>query len=80
MPRPKDAHTLLVPVAVAAVAIVCCAALPVLVGALAGVTLAAALGLGSGLIALIAALCAAVIFLRARRRRSCPPPIKGGPP
>jgi hypothetical protein len=80
MPRPKDAHALLVPVAVAAVAIVCCAAVPVLVGALAGVTLAAFLGLGVGLIALIAALCAGVIFLRARRRRSCSSPIKGGAP
>jgi hypothetical protein len=73
MPGSRDAHTLLVPVAVAAIAIVCRAALPVLVAALAGLTFATVLGVGGGLIALIAALSAAVIFLRARRRRSCPP-------
>ena len=73
MPRPRDAETLLVPVAVAAVAIVCCVGLPVLAGVLAGLTLAAVLGVGGGLIALIAAISASVILLRARRRRSCPP-------
>ena len=73
MPRPRDAGTLLVPVAVAVVAIVCCAGLPVLAGVLAGLTLAAVLGVGGGLIALIAALSACVILLRARRLRSCPP-------
>jgi hypothetical protein len=73
MPRPKDAGTLLLPVAVAAVAIVCCAALPLLAGAFAGVALATALGVGGGMLALIAAVVASAIFVRARRRRSGPP-------
>jgi hypothetical protein len=72
MPRPKDADTLLVPVAVAAVAIVCCAALPVLAGALAGLALATLLGLGAGLIALIGAATTTAMVLRARRRRCRP--------
>jgi hypothetical protein len=73
MPGRKDAGTLLAPVAIAAIAIVCCAAPPVLAGALAGLTLAAVLGVGGGLIALIAVLSATVMYLRARRRRSCLP-------
>jgi hypothetical protein len=72
MPGPKDAHAPLVAVAVAAVAIVCCAALPALAGAFAGLALATVLGVGGGVIALIAAVSATVV-LRARRRRSCPP-------
>jgi hypothetical protein len=76
MPRPKGAGTLLVPAAVAAVAIVCCAALPVLAGAFAGLALATILGVGGGVLALIAALVAIPIVVRARRGRSCPPPEK----
>jgi hypothetical protein len=73
MPRQKHVGTLLVPVAVAAVAVVCCAALPVLAGAFAGLALVTALGVGGGLLALIAVLATTVIVLRTRRRRSCPP-------
>jgi hypothetical protein len=73
MPRAKDAGPLLVPAAVAAVAVVCCAALPPLAGALTGLALATALGVGGGLLALIAAFAAIAIVVRARRRRSCPP-------
>lgn len=73
MRRAKDAGTLLAPVAVAALAIVCCAGLPVLAGVFAGLTLAVILGVGGGLIALIAVLAGTVFILRARRRRSCPP-------
>jgi hypothetical protein len=73
MRRAKDTGTLLAPVAVAAFAIVCCASLPVLAGVFAGLTLAAILGVGGGLIALIAVLTGIVLVLRARRRRSCPP-------
>jgi hypothetical protein len=73
MRRAKDAGTLLAPVAVAVLAIVCCAGLPVLAGVFAGLTLATILGFGGGLIALIAVLAGTVLVLRARRRRSCPP-------
>lgn len=73
MSRQKRAGTLLVPLAVASVAIVCCAALPLLAGAFAGLALATALGVGGGLLALIAALAASAIVVRARRRRSCSP-------
>jgi hypothetical protein len=73
MPRPKDASAVLVPAAVAALALVCCAALPVLAGGLAGVALGTVIGVGGGLVALIAALSATVMVLRARRRRSIAP-------
>lgn len=73
MRRAKDAGTLLAPVAIAALAIVCCAGLPVLAGVLAGVTLGVILGVGGGLVALIAVLAGTVLLLHARRRRSCPP-------
>jgi uncharacterized membrane protein YedE/YeeE len=73
MARAKDAGTLLAPVGIGVLAIVCCAGLPVLAGVFAGVTLATILGLGGGLIALIAVLSVMVLALRARRRRRCPP-------
>jgi hypothetical protein len=73
MRRAKDTGTLLAPVAVALVAIVCCAGLSVLTGVFAGLTLATILGVGGGLIALIAVLAGMVLVLRARRRRSRPP-------
>jgi hypothetical protein len=73
MRRTKDAGTLFAPIAVATLAIVCCAGLPVLAGVFAGLTLALILGVGGGLITLIAALAGATLILRARRRRSCPP-------
>ena len=72
-PRPKDAGTLLVPIAVAAMAIVCCAAFPLLVSALAGLALPSILGVSDSLLALIAALAAIAIMVRAATRRSCPP-------
>jgi hypothetical protein len=73
MRRAKDAGTLLAPVGIGVLAIVCCAGLPLLAGVFAGVTLATVLGLGGGLIALVAALAGMVLALRARRRRSWPP-------
>ncbi len=73
MRRAKDAGTLLAPVGVAVPAIVCCAGLPVLAGVFAGLTLATILGVGGGVIGLIAVLAGMVLALRARRRRSCPP-------
>jgi hypothetical protein len=73
MNRPRDTGALLAPVAVAFVAIVCCAVLPVLAGALGGLALATILGVGGGLIALIAAAGAIAVVLRLRRRRACRP-------
>jgi hypothetical protein len=73
MRRTKDTGTVLAPLAVGAVAIVCCAGLPAIAAAFAGLTLATILGVGGGLVALIAAVAGTVTILRARRRRSCPP-------
>lgn len=72
MRRAKDAG-ILAPVGIGILAVVCCAGLPVLAGVFAGLTLATILGLGGGLIALVAALAGMVLALRARRRRSCSP-------
>jgi hypothetical protein len=73
MPRAKNTGTVLAPLAVGAVAIVCCAGLPALAAVFAGLTLAVILGVGGALVALIAAVAGTVTILRARRRRSCPP-------
>jgi hypothetical protein len=73
MARAKGAGTLFAPIGIGVLAIVCCAGLPVLAGVLAGLTLATILGVGGGLLALIAVLAGMVLALRARRRRSCPP-------
>jgi hypothetical protein len=72
MRRAKDS-TVLAPLAVGAVAIVCCAGLPALATVFAGLTLATILGVGGGLAALIAAIAGTIAILRARRRRSCLP-------
>jgi hypothetical protein len=73
MRRAQDTGTLLAPVAVAAVAVVCCAGLPVLAGVFGALTLAAILGIGGVLIGLLAVVGVAVLILRGRRRRSCAP-------
>jgi hypothetical protein len=80
MARAKPANRLLAPIIVATVAIVCCAALPALAGAFAGLAVATILGVGGGLIALIAALSLTVMLVRARRRRSCPLSSQGPAP
>jgi hypothetical protein len=72
MRRAKDS-TVLAPLAVGAVAIVCCAGLPALATVFAGLTLATILGVGGGLAALIAVIAGTIAILRARRRRSCLP-------
>jgi hypothetical protein len=69
----RDTSTVLAPLAVGAVAIVCCAGLPALAAVFAGLTLATILGVGGGLVALIAAVAGTIAILRARRRRSYPP-------
>jgi hypothetical protein len=75
MRRAKDAGTLLAAVGVAVLAIACCAGLPVL-AAVAGLTIATILGVGGGLIGIIAVLSGMLLALRARRRRPCPPPTE----
>jgi len=64
MRRAKDTGTVIAPLAVGAVAIVCCAGLPAVAGVFAGVTLAATLGVGGGLVALITVVAATVLMLR----------------
>ena len=73
MRQAKDTSTVLAPLAVGAVAIVCCAGLPALAAVFAGLTLATILGVGGGLVALILAVAGTIAILRARRRRSCSP-------
>lgn len=51
---------------VAVMAVVCCAALPMLVGVIGGLAIGAALGIGAGVLALAA--LAVLVLLRARRR------------
>jgi hypothetical protein len=56
-------------VAVGAIAMVCCAALPAVVG---GLSLAALLGAGAGIVVIVGALSLAGLpLLNARRRRKC---------
>jgi hypothetical protein len=73
MRRARGAGTLLAPVGVAVLAIVCCAGLPLLAGVFAGLSLATALGVGGALIGLIAVLAGIALGLRARRGHSCSP-------
>lgn len=54
---------------VAAVAIVCCAAWPVLLTLLGGISVAAALGVGAGVLALIGGAAGVVVLVRRRRAR-----------
>jgi dolichol kinase len=68
----KDAGSLAGPIAVAVVAVVCCAALPAVAGVFTGLTLATIFGVGAGLIAVLAAVAGVALFLRARRRRYTP--------
>lgn len=56
---------------VAALAIVCCAGLPPVVGLLGGLTLGGVLGAGGGLLAAAAVVLLVFVVLRSRRRRSC---------
>lgn len=66
----RRAGTLLAPVAVGAVALACCAGLPALAATFAGLTLATILGVGGGVLVLLALISGAVLIPRARRRRS----------
>ena len=57
----------------AALAVVCCAGLPLLIAALGGLTLAAVLGIGAGAVVLGAIALLVAIPVRARRHRECNP-------
>jgi hypothetical protein len=58
-------------IALPIVAVLCCAALPVVGVLAAGLTVAAVVGVGAGLLALTAAVGIAAVVFRARRRRAC---------
>lgn len=55
--------------AVAALAVACCAGLPLLAALAGSVALGALFGIGAGVIAVVA--LTAVVIVRVRRRRSC---------
>ena len=55
----------------AAVAVVCCAGLPVLTGAVGGLTVAAVVGIGAGAVILGSGALLGIVLLRARHRRGC---------
>lgn len=57
-------------IGVAAFAVVCCAAGPLLLAVAGGLAVAAWLGIGTGLLVVAAAV---VAILTRRRRRACPP-------
>lgn len=60
----------LVALGVAAVAVLCCAGLPLLVGVLGGLALGTVLGVGAGVVALVL-LVTAVFVTRGRRAAAC---------
>ena len=68
-PRPRSSSAGVVAVGAAAFAVVCCASLPLVTAALGGITLAAALGVGAGVVVLSAGAILGLILLRASRRR-----------
>ena len=60
-------------VGVAAAAVACCAGLPALAAVLGGLSLAAILDAGAGLLALAGLAGASALIVRARRAPRCPP-------
>jgi hypothetical protein len=60
-------------VAVAVVAVACCAGLPAIAAVIGGLTLGALLGFAGGLLAVCAVVAAVVFAVRARGRRACAP-------
>ncbi len=65
--------------AVALIGVVCCAGLPVMAAFIGGLTLAAVLGVASGILALVGLLARALVVVRGRRRRHCPPATRSTP-
>jgi len=57
---------------IAAFAVVCCAALPLLVGLLGAIALGSVLGFGVGALAVV--IVSALVLARGRRQRACAPP------
>ena len=55
----------------AALAVVCCAGVPLLIAALGGLTLAAVLGIGAGAVVLGVIAFLVAILVRTRRARHC---------
>jgi hypothetical protein len=55
--------------AIGALAVICCAALPLVAGVAGGVAIGVVLGVGAGVAALVALASAIMLVVRARRRR-----------
>lgn len=64
------ANAPLLGVAAGAFGVICCAGLPAIAGVLGGITVAAALGVAGGVLAVVVAVSASVLLVRVRRRRS----------
>lgn len=71
MTKPTGRRSAMAAVGVAALAVVCCAGLPLVIGLFGGLTLAGVLGVGTGFLAAAAVVAVAFVFARARRRRAC---------
>jgi hypothetical protein len=57
-------------VGAAVIAVICCAGLPAITALIGGITTAAILGVAGGVLALAAIATAAILMIRARRRRN----------
>ena len=66
----RHADAPLLGAAVGAVAVICCAGLPAVAGVLGGITIAAALGVAGGVLAIAVAVSASVLLVRVRRGRT----------
>ena len=73
MRRDSSDTTTFAAVGAAAIAVACCAGLPVVAAVLGGLSFAAILGVGGGLVALTGLVGAIALVIRARHRRACPP-------
>jgi hypothetical protein len=71
-PRQRSDHVGLLGIGAAALAVACCAGLPVLAGTAASIGVAAAIGIGVGGVVAVGAAALLIGVMRARRR-SCEP-------
>lgn len=69
-----------IPLIGAAVAVGCCAGLPLIASVLGGLTIAAVIGVAGGALLAAAALAIGVLVLRARRHRNCAAPARKASP
>jgi hypothetical protein len=67
--RERPERVGLLGVGAAVVAIICCAGLPLLAGAVATIGIGAAIGVGAGGLVVVAAVAGTLAVVRARRRR-----------